>query len=235
MMTDQTSSHADATVTPAASAATAETKRRMPTGLKIAIGCLGVFFVLSVLAVVAIGAGGMWLKDKADGVVEGVQARAEAQQQAASILDRLERDHPFSPPADDRIDPASAERFFEAVGIAWTEIEPTVRNLDEIARRNREAQPRLGDVVDGMRNVGLLADSRLHIARALEESDISLEEFVWIGQRLRNARHDGELPAAYADRLASIDSATGEPSASVVLDLAIAWGRGLPDVSSPDR
>ena len=233
-MTDRTTPHDDTASTPDAPAATALPKRRMPTGLKVAIGCLAAFFLLATVAVVVIGAGGMWLKGKADSVVEGVQARAEAQREAAALLDRLSREHPFAPPADGRIDPASADRFIEATALAWTRIEPTVRNLDEIARRNRDDRPRLGDMVEGMRSVGLLADSRLHIAAALERAGLSLEEFVWTGQALRSAQRDGTAPAEYADRLAAMDPSAEEPNASVVLDLATAWARGVPGTYTPN-
>lgn len=209
-------------------------KRRMPTGLKVVIGCLGVSFLLFALVAVVIGAGGLWLKGQADGLVEGVQDRAEAQQEASAILERLGREHPFTPPTDERVAPGSAERFFEATALAWSEIEPIVTRLDEIADRNRDDRPRIGDMVDGMRNVGLLADSRLHIARALDVAGLSLKEYVWTGHALRRAQRDGSTPAAYADRLAAMDSSAEEPNASVVHDLATAWARGLPGFSVPD-
>lgn len=232
-MTDETAPHPGVPSAPDTPTATVDPKRRMPTGLKVAIGCLATFFVLAALAAVAIGAGGMWLKGKTDGMVEGVQARAEAQREATALLERLEREHPFTPPADGNVDPRSADRFFEATALAWSEIEPTVRNLDEISERNRDDRPRLGDMVEGMRNVSLLTDSRLHIARALDEAGLSLREFVWTGQALRDAQRDGAASAAHADRWAAIDSADGEPNAAVVLDLAIAWSSGLSGVSAP--
>jgi hypothetical protein len=208
----------------------------MPTGLKVAIGCLVVFFLFVTLTAVVIGAGGLWLKDKAEGVVEGVQARAEAQREASALLDRLNREHPFTPPADGRIDPASADRFFEATALAWSRIEPTVRNLDELAERNRGDRPRLGDMVEGMRSVGLLADSRLHIAAGLERAGLSLEEFVWTGQALRSAQRDGTAPAGYADRLTALDPSAEEPNPSVVLDLATVWAHDVPGTYTiPER
>ncbi|MFW6083628.1 MAG: hypothetical protein ACODAA_00255 [Gemmatimonadota bacterium] len=205
----------------------------MPTGLKVAIGCLAAFFVLAAMAAVAIGAGGMWLKGKADGMVEGVQARAEAQQEASAILERLEREYPFTPPSDGEIDPSSADRFFEATALAWGEIEPTVRNLDEISERNRDDRSRLGDMVEGMRSVGLLADSRLHIARSLDEAGLSLEEYVWTGQALRNAPRVDGANGVYTERWDAIDSSDGEPGPSVVLDLATAWSSGLSGAPVP--
>lgn len=229
-------------------------KRRMPTGLKLAIGCIVVFFGLAAIAAALLGAGGLWLKGQADDLVEGVQDRAEAQQEASDILERLRSEYPFEAPADGRIDPASADRFFHATELAWSQIEPTVRQLDEVADRNREGRPRLGDVLDGARSGGLLIDSRLHIARALDEADMSLEEYVWTGGALRNAHRDANAPEAYrgsreagdpvtlanialaerhGDRLAAMDPAADEPNAWTVYNLAIVWSRGLPDKSLP--
>lgn len=233
-MTEHTTQDADS---PSVIGSTAGTppKRRMPTGLKLAIGCLVVFFALAAIATVALGLGGLWLKDRAGDFVEGVENRAEAQQEASAILERLERDRPFSPPAGGQIDPGSAERFFEATALAWTQIEPVIRDLDEISERNRDERPRIGDMVDGMRNVGLLTDSRLHIARALDQADLSLDEYVWTGQALRRAQRDGTAPAAYADRLSTMDASAEEPNPRVVLDLATVWAQGLPATTPPER
>lgn len=232
-MVDDNTQDAEPPYTAGTSASTPP-RRRMPTGLKLAIGCLVAFFALAAIAAVALGVGGLWLKDRAGDFVEGVESRAEAQQEASAILERLERDRPFSPPADGRIDPGSAERFFEATALAWTHIEPVVRDLDEIAERSRGERPRIGDMVDGMRNVGLLTDSRLHIARALEQTGLSLDEYVWTGLALRQAKRDGTAPAAYADRLAAMDPSAEEPNPSVVLDLATVWARGLPGTTAPE-
>lgn len=233
-MTDQTTQDAES---PPAAGAPAGTppKRRMPTGLKVAIGCLAAFFALAAIAAVALGVGGLWLKDRAGDFVEGVESRAEAQQEATAILERLERDRPFSPPEFGRIEPSSAERFFEATSLAWTQIEPIVRDLDEIAERNRDGRPWIGDMVDGMRNVGLLTDSRLHIARALDRAGLSLDEYVWTGQALKRAQRDGTAPAAYAERLAAMDPSAEEPNPWVVLDLATVWAHGLPGTTPPER
>ena len=96
------------------------TPRRTPLGLKLFIGCGALVVVVVVVAAVVVGAGGLWLKSKADGIVSGLEERADAQREASAILDRLARKHPFTPPADGRIDPASAERFFRATDAGWT-------------------------------------------------------------------------------------------------------------------
>lgn len=246
----------DPDVPPEAAARTAEPApdRKMPTGLKVAVGCIVVFFGFAAIAAVLLGAGGWWIKGQADDLIEGVQSRATAQQEASGILEQLERDHPFTAPVDGRIDPASADRFFLATELAWTQIEPTVRRLDEVADRNREGRARLGDALEGIRGTGLLIDSRLHIARALDEADMSLEEYVWTGSALRNAHRDANAPEAYrgsreagdpvtlanialakehAEQLESMDPSADEPNAWTVYNLATVWSRGLPDGSLP--
>lgn len=244
----------DPDVPPEAAPAAEPTGRKMPTGLKVAIGCIVVFFGFAAIAAVLLGVGGWWVKGQADDLIEGVQNRAEAQQQASDILERLDREHPFTTPADGRIDPASAERFFHATELAWTQIEPTVRRLDEVADRNREGRARLGDALEGFRSTGVLIDSRLHIARALDEAGMSLEEFVWTGGALRNAYRDANAPEAYrgsreagdpvtlanialaerhSERLESMDPSADEPNAWTVYNLATVWSSGLPDGSFP--
>lgn len=230
-------------------AAPASSKRRMPMGLKLAIGCIVVFFGFAALISVVLGIGGFWLKGQAGDFVEGVEARAEAQQEASAILDRLRETHPFTAPADGRIDPASAERFFVATRIAWRDIEPVARRMHEVAERNREGETRIGDFVEGARASGLLIDSRLHIARALDEVGMSLAEYVWTGGALGNARRDANAPTAYrgsreagdpvmlanielaerhASDLEAMEGPDGEPGPVIVLGLAQGWSLGRP-------
>lgn len=207
----------------------------MPTGLKLAIGCIVLFFGGAAIVAVLLGVGGWWIKGQADDLIEGVQNRAEAQQQASDILERLEREHPFSPPADGRIEPGSADRFFLATDLAWTQIEPTVSRLDEVAERNREGRARLGDALEGVRSTGVLIDSRLHIARALDEAGMSLDEYVWTGDALRRAHRGGAgaLADEHRERLEAMDPSAEEPTAWTVVELATLWSRGLPGGSLP--
>lgn len=207
----------------------------MPTGLKVAIGCIVVFFSFAAIAAVLLGVGGWWVKGQAEDLMQGVQNRTEAQQEATDILDRLEREHPFTTPSNNGIDPGSANRFFRATELAWTRIEPTVRRLDEVADRNREGRARLGDALEGFRGTGLLIDSRLHIARALDEVGMSLDEYVWIGGTLRSAHRDTDSSLAdeYRERMDSMDPSADDPTAWTVYQLATVWSRGLPDGSLP--
>lgn len=233
-------------------ASAAAPRKRLPTGLKVAIGCVVVFFGFASVIAIIFGIGGLWLKGEAEEFAEGVEARAEAQQEATEILDRLGRAHPFTRPPDGRIDPASAERFLRATQLAWAEIEPEVRRLHEVAERNREGEARLGDVFEGFRTTGLLADSRLHVARALDEVGLSLQEYVWTGGALQNAWRDANAPEAYrgsreagdpvtlanielakrhAAELQAMDRSVEDPNPSAVLGLARIWSLGRPSSS----
>lgn len=224
-------------------------RKPMPTGLKVAIGCGAVVVGLGAVLAIIVGVGAFWLKGKAGDFVEGVETRAEAQQEATEILDRLRREQPFTQPQDGMIDAASADRFFRVTQLAWAEIEPDVRRLHEVAERNREGEARLGDVIEGVRASGVLVDSRLHIARALEEVGMSLAEYVWTGGALQNAWRDANAPDAYrgsreagdpvmtanielarrhAAQLRTMDRSAEEPNPATVLNLAQAWSLGQP-------
>lgn len=228
--------------------ASAPAKRRMPTGLKLAIGCIGVFFVFAALATVMLGVGGLWLKDKAGDFVEGVETRAEAQQQASTLLSRLDAEHPFSPPADGRIDPDAADRFLRATELAWVDIEPFARRMHEVAERERAGEARIGDVIEGARASSLLIDSRLHIARALDEVGMSLGEYTWTAGALREAwgrsravtrdsRGAGdavmlanvELARRHSVALESMYANDDDANPSIVVGLAHAWS-GAPGI-----
>lgn len=224
----------------------------MSTGMKVAIGCAAAVVGLGVVLAIVVGVGGFWLKGKADEFVAGVETRAEAQQEATEILDRLRNDHVFAQPADGMIDPESAARFFRVTQLAWAEIEPEVSRLHEIAERNREGEARLGDVVEGFKASGVLIDSRLHIARALDEVGMSLAEYVWTGGALQNAWRDANAPEAYrgsreagdpvmtanielarrhAAELQAMDRSSDEPNRIIVLSLAQTWSLGQPSAS----
>lgn len=223
--------------------------RRTPTGLKVLIGCGGLFVLLAIVAVVVVGVGGLWLKDKADDVVSGLEERADQQREASDILNRLARERPFTPPADGRIDPLSAERFLGATDASWAELEPFAERMAEISQRARDDRTGFRDVIAGARGAVELADSRLILARALEAHDLSIGEYVWTGQELLSTWEraqtrassgrppddrdpvraaNEELAGRHADRLAGIDRRAETANPAFVLDLALLWSSELP-------
>jgi hypothetical protein len=230
-------------------------KKPLPAGFKLVIGCLAAFFALATVAVVVLGVGGFWLKNKAGDVLEGVQARANAQQEAGALLDRLRNDYAFVTPADGRIDPASADRFFRAVALAWAPLESTMRRLEAASDRTRDGRAAISDVIEGVKASGVLVDSRVHIARALDEAGMSLEEFVWTGGALRGVwrdvrttdgqhgvgttedgvlRANAALAERYRERLETMEKSR-EVNPSAILDLAILWAGALPGMQPRPR
>lgn len=239
-------------VSPEAGAPTPPSRRRTPLSLKLLLGCGALFVVVAVVGAVVVGAGGMWIKNKADGIVSGLEERADAQREASAILDRLAREHPFTPPADGRIDPASAERFFRATDAGWVEIEGFATRMTELSQRARDDRTGFRDVLEGARGAVDLADSRLVLAQALEGAGLSIGEYVWTGQELMNAWRDANAPASYrkssdgrapvraaneelasrhANRLGSMDRSAETANPAFVLNLALLWSTELP--SSP--
>lgn len=173
----------------------------MSTGLKVALGCGGCLLVLLVGVGLAVGVGGLWISEKAGDFTEGVERQAELQTEATETLERLEREHPFEPPADGTVSPERAERFFAVTDAAWEEMEDWAGELDALQDRLGDEDPGLGDVGAVFRGYGRLAESRAVIARALEDEEMSLYEYLWTGLTLSRA-HDameagsaGDVPA----------------------------------------
>lgn len=161
----------------------------MSTGLKVALGCGGCLLVILVGVGIAVGVGGLWISEQAGDVVESVERQAEAQQEASETLERLEREHRFEPPADGTVSPERAQRFFRVTDAAWGEMEEWAGEMEELQERLDDRDAGLGDVGAAIRGYGRLAESRAVIARALEDEEMSLYEYLWTGLTLSRA-HD---------------------------------------------
>lgn len=218
-------------------------KKKLPTGVKVLIGCLGTVAVVTILGIVALGVGGFALKRGVDSVVGGLEEQGEA----TETLARLERDHPFRPPENGVIPEASAERYASVTAEAWERMRPWAEELEELdAQREDGRQPGLRDAVGGVRAMGGFWRSRVELAQALEAQDMSLGEYVWTGLALQRAadvaagrradravpernlalarEHEGALPATGSD----------EAGPGIVLALATVWARAeLPDWRAP--
>lgn len=211
----------------------------LSTGAKLALGCGGLAVVTMVGAVLVLGVGGMWLKDKADSFVEGVETQAQAQREATEVLQRLERESGFRPPDHGRVDPERAERFFRVTDTAWEEMRGWSEDLAELGERleGGEAGPSdWGAVLEGY---GRLAESRLVLARALDRHDMSLSEYLWTNRALTRAHRRversseaEEVPAEtralvqeHREELEELADGEGDaPGKEVVLYLAWMWG-----------
>lgn len=215
----------------------------MSTGVKVAIGC-GVLAVVVVVGIVIAGiAGGMFLRRKAEELTGGIEDQAKI----GAVIDRLEAEHSFSPPADGIVTPARAERFFAVTDLAWQRIEPEWDDLEERGRdiTNRGGEAGVSDVFAGVRG---LTHARTAIAEALDQYETPVSEYVWVGFALTRAYRaletsdqgrqgaDRGVPQAnldlagrYRDQLAEVSGAGATAGKSVVLGLAVTLdvtGRG---------
>ena len=188
-------------------------QRKLPVAAKLLIGCSAIL-ALGVLAMaVVVGVGGFAVKRGIDAVAE----HAEHQQEATALLDRLERDYRFQPPTDGVVSRALRDRFASVTERAWTEIADWATEARDLEARNAARpgrRPTLGDAVTVFRSADGAARSRLVLARALSAERMSLSEYLWTGQTLRN---DGRAGLS-SNRVEAGDAA-------LVLDLAAAWGR----------
>lgn len=214
-------------------------KKGMSTGAKVAIGC-GILAVVVVLGIVVASiAGGMFLRRKAQEWSGDIEGQAEI----GAVIDRLEAESPFSPPADGVVDAARAERFFAVTDFAWEQIEPEWDHLEERGREigDRGGEASVGDVIAGVRG---LTHARTAIAEALDEHDMPVSEYVWVGFALTRAyralegsdqgqqgagrsvpQANLDLAARYRDELVEISGGGPTPGKSSVLGLAVTLGR----------
>jgi len=223
----------------AASAAGDVPKKKLPTGVKVLIGCVGTVAVVTILGIVALGVGGFALKRGVDSMMGGIEDQGEA----SETLERLEREHAFRPPEDGVVPEASAERYASVTAEAWERMRPWAEELEELeARREDGRQPGLGDAVGGVRAMGGFWRSRVELARALETGDMSLGEYVWTGLALQRAsevaagrRADRSVPerniALAREHAGALPtSGSDEAGPGIVLALATVWARAeLPD------
>jgi hypothetical protein len=206
----------------------------MSTGAKIAIA-LGIVMVLGMMAMAAVVVvGGLFLRDRASAFVEGM----EEQEEASQILEDLEREVPFDPPADGVVTDDQAERFFATVESAWREIEPWANELRDLeARMSGPGNPSVSEVLASVQTAGRFVESRTVLARALEQARMSSGEFIWTGVSLTRAYSglDGSgqssgvppenlaVAEQYREQIAAIGN-ENEPGRAVILGLAAMWG-----------
>lgn len=211
--------------------ATPPPRKGMSTGAKVAIGC-GILALLAIVGVVvAIVAGGMFASRKMDELSGGL----EAQQEASETVQALEREHPFTPPADGVVGSGRAESFFAVTDDAWEEMRDWVGEMRERGEDidSRGGQAGFGDAMAGLQGLGR---SRVALSEALADHDMAVSEYIWTGMALAHAygaldqpaeasgvpAENLELAAENRERLAEM-SDDGDSSEGRGVVLAIAW------------
>jgi hypothetical protein len=202
----------------------------MSTGAKVAIGC-GILALLVIIGiVVAIVAGGMFASRKLDEFSGGF----EAQQEASETVQELEREHPFTPPADGIVRPDRAEKFFDVTDDAWEDMREWVDEMRERGEDidSRGGQAGFGDAMAGLQGLGR---SRVALSEALEGNDMAVSEYIWTGMTLAHAyaaldqppetsgvpAENLALAGEHRERLAEM--ADGDEAEGRGMVLAIAW------------
>lgn len=210
-------------------------KKGMSTGVKVAIGC-GILLVLVIIGFVVFGVvGGMLLKNKASELTGGL----EAQQQASEMIQSLERERPFTAPADGVVSDDMAESFFAVTDDAWDAMRADMEDLAERGESIDEGgrQAGIGDAMAGVRALGR---SRVALAEALEGHDMPVSAYLWTGMELVRAYHaigmepeqsgvpapNVQLAERHREALAEIaeQQESGRPGKGMVLGLAWTWG-----------
>lgn len=211
--------------------ATPPPRKGMSTGAKVAIGC-GILALLAIVGVVvAIVAGGMFVSRKADEFTGGL----EAQQEASETVQALEREHPFTPPADGIVPADRAETFFAVTDDAWEEMREWIEEMrergEDIDSRGGEAG--FGDAMAGLQGLGR---SRVALSEALTDHEMAVSEYIWTGMALAHAygaldqsaetsgvpAENLDLATEHRERLAEM-SDDGEDAEGRGVVLAIAW------------
>ena len=210
-------------------------KKPMSTGTKAVLGCLVVLALLAVAGSVAMAMGGFFLKRTVDAALGGVGNQVEA----TETLGRLREEHPFEAPDDGAVTEEQVGRFLAATDDAWERMEAWAGDLRELAERQQAGdRSGVGDLVDGARAMSGFARARVELAEALEENDMSLGEYAWIGLSLTRALEvaEGEreapgVPAAnvalateYRNELPRLDSEDGSTGPGLVLATATIFG-----------
>jgi hypothetical protein len=192
--------------------------RKTPAGIKLLVGCLILLAVGFAGIALTVGVGGFALMRK----VEAVAGGAEEQEQASALLDRVERDYPFTPPKGG-VTPVLRSRFTAVTLLAWEDLRAwaeQARRLEARTADRPERRPNLDDALTVMRTAGGLVRSRAVLARSLAAERVSLSEYLWTGTALRRT---GEMETA---RMHGVD-------AELVLALAAVWARAE-GVSAPE-
>lgn len=212
-------------------------KKGWSTGAKVAVGCGALAMLALVILIVAIVAGGLFIKDKAGDMVGGLEAQAEATERVRA----LEAEHPFVIPPDGVVGEERAQRFVDVTDDAWADVGDLV---DEMVERGEEIEARgetagLGDIGMGLRGLG---GARLALADALEEHEMSVGEYLWTGMILQRAYGFLEAPDqvgvppenlavadAHRETLAEIfdgDGEEGRPDKGFIFGIAWTMGAG---------
>jgi hypothetical protein len=164
--------------------------------------------------------------------LKDVGESVEDQQKAQETVAELEREHPFTPPADGTLDEDQVQKFFAVTDDAWGKMKDWIEDMEKRGQRidQSKGQAGFGDAVAGFKG---LAQARTALAEAFEDHDMPPSAYVWTGWHLIQA-HDAQgagsasgvpqanldLAQKYSDRIAELKDEDGKTGKAAVLGLA---------------
>jgi hypothetical protein len=153
----------------------------MKTWAKVGIGCLVVLLAACVISIVMFIFAGAWVKGQINKWTGGVGDMAAD----AKAIEKIEKEHPFTPPADGQVDEARLQAYIAICGQVKEAMAPYDAWLKEHERKGGEQKKGdWGDVKTAMKMTSALMGS---MRKGMEEHQMSSQEFHWIEGAMREA------------------------------------------------
>ena len=165
----------------------------MKTGSKVAVGVLAAMLMLCVASGVALFVSGAGQKIR--GFATGmVQVAGEAKG-----LDALNREHPFSPPANGEVSEARLEAYIRTC----QQLKPESDRYEAWFRAHEHQGRHQGNFGEAGEAVGLVGGVMKAMATALQSQSMGPQEFHWIRRAMRKAQRDtaGRESSALEDEM----------------------------------
>jgi hypothetical protein len=152
----------------------------MKTWAKVGIGCLVVLLAACVISIVMFVFAGAWVKSQINKWTGGVGDMAAD----AKAIEKIEKEHPFTPPAGGQVDEARLQAYIAICGQVKEAMAPYEGWLKEHESKAGEKKGDWGDVKTAMKMTSALMGS---MRKGMQEHQMSSQEFHWIESAMREA------------------------------------------------
>ena len=153
----------------------------MKTWAKVGIGCLVVLLAACVVSAVMFIFAGAWVKGQINKWTGGVGDMAAD----AKAIEQIQKEHPFTPPADGQVDEARLEAYIDICRQVKEAMAPYEGWLKEHeAKAGEQKKGDWGDVKTAMKMTSALMGS---MRKGMEAHQMSSQEFHWIENAMREA------------------------------------------------
>lgn len=211
--------------------------RKIPRGVKLLVGCLGIAALGMVLLAVGVGVGGFALKRGVESALGGLDEHRDA----TETLRRLEREHPFEVPTDGIVTEDRLVRYLAVNDAAWEKLAKWAGETVQAGERSGADGARgLRRLVSGASALAGSTRARIVLAEALAGEEMPLGEFAWTGVTMSRAAEAAvgsrdpqgvaqanlHLVESYGSRIPRLghDPVAEASGRGTVLAVAILWG-----------